>query len=294
MSDSHYYMSGKEFSMLREFFFRKTGRKIKDNELHTVEKRLTRFMVQYGLDSFKELFHKMINDITGTLRNIIVSELITPESVWFRDTEYWALIEKKIIPELIDQLKSGKKNSITIWSAAAATGEEPYSFCMLLNRILENEKRVSASQFRIIASDISPSSLFFAISGRYDHSNILSGVSDLYVRKYFSGLKSVQEINDDVKGMVDFVKLDLREEYTNLPIFDLVLCRNVSSYFTLEEMNDIFYRMYDNMNKDGYLIIGKEEDLSLYTDFFNVVEYEGIKYYRPKNFNSQSHLMNKV
>ncbi len=294
MSDSHYYLSGKEFNKIREFFYKRTGRKLKDNELYAVEKKLTRFMVQYGLESFNDLFVKMINDITGTLRNIIVSELITPESGWFRDTEYWTLIEKKIIPSFIEQLKSGKKETITIWSAAAATGEEPYSFCMLLNRMLENEKRISSSQFRIIASDISPSSLYIAISGRYDQTCMQDGVSEIYRRKFFSGFKTVHEVNEQVKNMIDFVKLDLKEEYTDLPIFDLVLCRNVSSYFTLEEMNDIFYRIYDNMNRDGYLIIGREEDLNLYTDYFTAKDYNGVKYYRPKNFSSPNAIINSV
>ncbi len=292
MSDSHYYLSGKEFTKIREFYYKRTGRKLRDNELHVVEKKLTRFMVQYGLDSFNDLFMKMINDITGTLRNIIVSELITPESGWFRDTEYWNLIEKKIIPQLIEQLKSGKKDTITIWSAAAATGEEPYSFCMLLNRVLEKEKRISSSQFRIIASDISPSSLYIAISGRYDQACVEEEISDIYRRKFFSGLKSVHEVKVQVKEMIDFVKLDLKDDYTDLPIFDLVLCRNVSSYFTLEEMNDIFYKIYDNMNRDGYLIIGKEEDLTLYTDYFTAVDFNGVKYYRPKNFSSPNAVLN--
>ena len=62
--------------------------------------------------------------------------------------------------------------------------------------------------------------------------------------------------------MVNFRKFNLMHPFTGLGKFDVVLCRNVAIYFTLEDRKKLFNRIADVLEPDGYLIIGSTESLT--------------------------------
>ena len=65
-------------------------------------------------------------------------------SEFFRNPEQWVYLEKEVLPYLFT--KFGK--NLKIWSAACATGDEPYSLVMTL------AKYMPLAQIQILATDI--------------------------------------------------------------------------------------------------------------------------------------------
>jgi chemotaxis protein methyltransferase CheR len=62
--------------------------------------------------------------------------------------------------------------------------------------------------------------------------------------------------------MVNFKKLNLMQPITALGKFDIIFCRNVAIYFTLEDRKKLFNKLADALVDDGYFIIGSTESLS--------------------------------
>ncbi len=62
--------------------------------------------------------------------------------------------------------------------------------------------------------------------------------------------------------MVNFRKFNLMTPFIGLGKFDIVLCRNVAIYFTLEDRKKLFNKIADVLEPDGYLIIGSTESLT--------------------------------
>ncbi|NJO20088.1 MAG: chemotaxis protein CheR, partial [Spirulinaceae cyanobacterium RM2_2_10] len=59
--------------------------------------------------------------------------LSNTESYFFRDRGQFQLLEKHLLPDLITRQRPQRQ--LRLWSAGCATGEEPYSLAILLQRL---------------------------------------------------------------------------------------------------------------------------------------------------------------
>jgi len=62
--------------------------------------------------------------------------------------------------------------------------------------------------------------------------------------------------------MVNFKKFNLMQPLTSLGKFDIIFCRNVAIYFTLEDRKKLFNKLADCLVDDGFLVIGSTESLT--------------------------------
>ena len=190
----------------------------------------------------KEKFEQFVNFLT-----INVSE-------FYRNTDQWELMDKKVIPQLIQD--HGK--TIKIWSAACSTGDEPYSLAMAFS------KHLPLSNIRITATDIDKKVIAHAQVGLYNEKSIAGVPADLK-KKYFTEVGGSYKISDEIKRCVTFKEHNLLKDVYPKD-FDLILCRNVVIYFT-EDAKDMIYRNFYNSLKDkGVLFIGSTEQITNYKD----------------------------
>jgi chemotaxis methyl-accepting protein methylase len=194
------------------------------------------------LKRYPEEFSKLLNDLTINY------------TMFFRDIDVYNCLEKKILPKIF-QLS----NPTRIWSAGCATGEEPYSLSILVNKILGDS--IVNHPVTIFASDIDKEALANAKKGRY-HKKQIVNLNSFLVGKYFT--KESDEyfvINEDVKKIVHFEQFDLMSEPVRLNL-DLILCRNVMIYFSKEGQQHIHMNFYKVLKDKGYFFTGKSEILS--------------------------------
>jgi len=194
------------------------------------------------LKTNKERFEEFVNYLT-----INVSE-------FYRNPAQWDVMDREIIPELIQ--KFGR--SLRIWSAACSTGDEPYSLVMALSR------HIPLSQIKIFATDLDKQVIAKAKVGLYGEKSIASVPPDLK-KKYFKKIGASYQISDEIKRRVEYKEHNLlKDAYPSN--YHMIVCRNVLIYFTEEAKDDVFVRFQRALSKGGILFIGSTEQIINYKE----------------------------
>ncbi|MBF0295750.1 MAG: protein-glutamate O-methyltransferase CheR [Magnetococcales bacterium] len=268
-----------EFDLIRHFIHEHSGIVINPGKEYLIENRLTVIMVQNGCETFRDLHAKLQKD-PGPLRTKVIDAMTTNETLWFRDDSFATALASHIVPELINKARTASQ--VRIWSAACSTGQEPYSIGMLLlDTLSRTNSAPPLSKFSILATDLSPSAIVLASSGRYSQLAISRGMRPDFLERYFKKNGMVYELIPDVRGLVKFQQFNLKSPFTEHGTFDFLLCRNVLIYFSDELKRQIYTKIRDSLNKDGILAIGASESPRGYTTAFQQVMMGGAALYRP-------------
>lgn len=191
-----------------------------------------------GIKTNKNLFNEFINYLT-----INVSE-------FFRNPNQWEVLEKEILPPL---LKNNR--TISVWSSACSTGEEPYTIAMILTKYFD------LNEIKILATDIDNAAIQKAKIGIYTEKSV-QNVPKEFKNKYFRKIGNSYKISESIKKCVNFRQLNLLEdEYPKDN--HLILCRNVMIYFTEEAKIKMYKKFYDAMTDDGIFFVGSTEQIIL-------------------------------
>jgi len=179
-------------------------------------------------------------------------------STFFRDPLQFELLRSVLIPGMLRDCKGLFRG----WSAACASGEEPYSLAILLDEaMLLGDAQLKA---QIFATDIAEDALDEARQGRYSPDS-LGGVTLKRIESCFTAGKSGYQIADKFRHMVTYSRYDLLDQRTYVPPeslfggFDLVLCRNFLMYLDPDAYLRVFDKLYRALNPGGVLMLGQAE-----------------------------------
>jgi len=258
-----------EYMLMKKYIEEQCGIHLEDGKEYLIETRLSDLVIETGCNSFQEFHLKAKTDVTGKLRDRIVDAMTTNETLWFRDASLWEYFKEVGVPELLDLAE--RKGRVRIWSAAASTGQEPYSLLMLLDEQSKARgKPALLDRIEILATDISSSALFIAISARYDSFSINRGLPADKKEKYFTKDGNVWVFDQELKKRVKFKKFNLQEDFAPLGLFDLILCRYVTIYFSDAFKREVFSKMAKALNPNGILVLGATETLRGYSEDFEI------------------------
>ena len=212
---------------------------------------------------------------------VLASYLTVGETYFFREKRSLDILEQHIVPELIAAHASPGR-PIRIWSAGCATGEEPYSLAIVLNKLLVGSKHRSVE---ILATDLNIKSLQKASAGIYGDWSFRA--TPRWVRQaYFTeGEDGRRTIVPAIQRMVRFEPLNLMEDaYPPLAGsangFDVIFCRNVLMYFTAEGMKKVIRQLYQSLAADGWLIVSPTETSHELFSEFATVSFGDATFYR--------------
>lgn len=164
---------------------------------------------------------------------------------------------------------------LSIWCAACATGQEPYSIAMLLQEKLP----VIARLTDIYATDSSEAAVAQAGQGVYSSSEVAQGLPELYLKKYFDRVDdNGYRITADIRGRVRFGIHNLISDAFPCP-YDIIFCRNVAIHFTEAQKKNLYEKLQGALRQDGVLVLGAAESLSGYLGSFIIREYGLGRYY---------------
>lgn len=158
-----------------------------------------------------------------------------------------------------------KKRSkpLSVWCAAASTGEEVYTIAMVLQENVSNAE-ISCS---LLASDIDTQALVRAEEGMYSLDRV-QPVEESLLRKYFqrgvgkrAGMVRVKPV---LRNMVDFRMINLvsSENWPTDQSFDVVFCRNTMIYFEKETQSKLLDKFAQVMKPGALLFVGHSENIS--------------------------------
>jgi len=252
-----------EFLIWSKYIRDLTGIQIEPSKTYLIESRLGSLLVDYGCSSYAELYRKAKTDPGRSIEKRIIDQITTHETSFFRDAAPFEMLKHKILPELIDRrtARSGAKQPVVIriWSAGCSTGQEVYSIAIAVREVVGDAARC---RIKITGTDISADALTRASQGVYSELEIQRGLTTKQADQYFVRLGQKWKIKDEIRAMVFFKKMSLLEPLTGLGVFDVIFCRNVAIYFNPEDRRQLFHRIAQVLEPDGYLIIGSTESLA--------------------------------
>jgi chemotaxis protein methyltransferase CheR len=269
-----------EFRQLRDYIEKSCGIALGDEKAYLVENRLVGLLTESGCSSFSDLYRKAVNEPALGLRDKIVDAMTTNETSWFRDLYPYEILESVIFKQLTQEISAGARKKIRIWCAAGSTGQEPYSIAMALQEFARKVSVLPLNCSEIIATDISPSVIFLAIAGRYDQIAMSRGMPQETRDRYFTNAGKLWVLNDKIRKMVTYKKLNLQDDITALGKFDIIFCRNVMIYFSDAFKKSLFSRIAAALNPPGILFIGASESASNYSRQFSMITHNKHIYYQ--------------
>ena len=170
---------------------------------------------------------------------------------FWRDKEVFDLIKKSVLPEI-----RRRKKKIRIWSAGCATGEEPYTLALMCHeaRVLYPDVEVT-----IFATDIDREALNKAKTGRY-HKKALENLTDSQIHRHFQEQTDGSfQVKEHLRDFVKFSQHDLMSGRAATQYLDIILCRNVTIYFTEKQKDELARMFAPALCEGGYYIMGKTE-----------------------------------
>ncbi len=270
-----------EFQLLKKYIYESSGIALEKGKEYLLETRLNSLLDEYGCSTFRDLYFKSKADSTNKIEEKIIDAISTNETYFFRDKAPFELLQHKILPDLIDKRSKNStlKPSLKLWSAASSTGQEIYSIAMTLN-----EMGISTNNYNIklLGTDISDSAVAQASYGSYNKFEVSRGLEQTRLNRYFDKIEDKWRINDQIRIMVQFKKMNLMKSFAGIGKFDIILCRNVMIYFTEEDRKRIYTNLARALEPDGYLLIGSTESLTNVTDLFQSQRYLQSTFYQFK------------
>jgi len=237
-----------------------------ENRQYLVSSRLDSLMEAHGVASLAELVADLKQHPGSKIYIAVVDAMTTNETSWFRDGYPYDFLYDQLLPYAVAK----HKKNLRIWSAAASSGQEPYSISIIVDEYLKNRCH-SLTAVDIVATDISQSVLNSAKEGVFHQSSLDRGMSQRRVAQYFDEKGALWKIKDEIKQRIAFREFNLLGSFSALGKFDIIFCRNVLIYFSAETRKDILVRIARALNPLGYLVLGGAESIANYSDSFNVV-----------------------
>jgi len=183
-------------------------------------------------------------------------------SEFFRDPLTFALLERLIIPELIQKKTTNPQKEIRIWSAGCAAGQEAYSMAILLEEMITSIN--PGLKYRIFATDLDENVLAVARTGCYS-ADALKNVGLQRAETWFTRQGENYVVQPAIQQRIDFSIFDLLAEERSCPPasiygeFDLVFCCNLLIYYQPPYRKLILEKFARCLARDAYLVTGEAE-----------------------------------
>ena len=234
-------------------------------------------MESAGCDCFSLYERRMATSVREM--QAVAEQLTVCETYFFRYAEHFLAFTEVVVPALIRARGRGRK--LRILSAGCASGEEAYSLAILIRDRLQD---LLTWDLAIHGVDVNQAMVKRALKARYHAWSLRSTPEDLRSR-YFRGEGRDFVLDSDVKGMVTFEERNLIEEdpaFWHRARFDVIFCRNVTMYFTVEAARTVVNRMGESLCPGGFLFLGHAETLRGISQDFHLRHTHQTFYYQRK------------
>jgi chemotaxis protein methyltransferase CheR len=244
---------------------------------YLIEARLAPLAKQKGFNSTEEFVQSVRSKQRPDLEAPLVQAMTTNETSFFRDIHPFDALRTTILPDM--RMKRAGLRSLNIWSAACSTGQELYSIGMLIR---ENFPDLAAWKINLLGTDLSDDVLERARQAKFTQIEVNRGLNAAMLLKYFQRDGMQWQLKPELRSMGTFTKLNLIEDWRNMPTMDVVFLRNVLIYFAPEVKKQILQKVRKVMAPHGVLFLGAAETTMNLDASFERVQVDKSVYYRLK------------
>jgi chemotaxis protein methyltransferase CheR len=252
-----------DFSRLRALIEERCGIQLPDSKRPMVEARLRKRLLLLGLSSFADYWRLLFDPARqGSELVPLTDALTTNKTDFLREPNHFVLLEQTVLPALY-AAGIGRRTPVRVWSAAASTGEEPYTLAMVLAQWGRTQR---SFDFSILGTDISTRVLARARAATYTEADI-APLPEEWRRAYLLRARTATapapfRIAPELRARVQFGQLNLMDaDYGMAEPFHIIFCRNVLIYFNRETQAEVARKLTHHLVPSGYLFVGHSESL---------------------------------
>jgi chemotaxis protein methyltransferase CheR len=265
-----------DYAYLRQLVLAESANLIDPSRNALFETRLTPIARMAGASSLEDFVGILRCDRTPQLHRAVAEAMTINETSFFRDGKPYEVLREVILPDIIQRNREQRR--LRIWSAACSTGQEAYSIAMLL---CESFPEVGTWDVKIIGTDISTQVIEYARRGRYRRLEVNRGLPARMLVKYLTRDGDEWEVSPKLRPLCDFQYANLCATLPKLPVFDLIMLRNVLLYFPQQDRSCVFSDVYHHITPYGYLMLGAAEQAEDSTNLFHAEFARDYYFYRP-------------
>jgi len=254
--------------LLRDLVHERTGTYFESDRLDLMIDKLQERVTATGSASLLDYYYKLKydDDVAKEWRRVM-DAFSVQETYFWREVDQIKALTAQVVPTWFRKTTA----PLRIWSAACATGEEPYTIAMALE-----EAGWGGHPIEIIASDASESALTRAQEGVYRERSFRALPPALRT-KYFEKKPEGDRLSRDIVGRVRFRWANLVDPatYAEIQNVQVIFCRNVFIYFSPEAISRVVAAFGRQMPARGYLFVGASESLLKLTTQFDLEDVHG-------------------
>jgi chemotaxis protein methyltransferase CheR len=277
MPEREFPYTQNDFERVRRLIRARVGIALNESKQNMVYNRLVKRVRTLQLASFAS-YLAQLDDAEHEEWQHFVNALTTNLSHFFREEYHF--------PILAEHVKALRRPQLRIWSAAASTGEEPYSIAMTLCEAFGTLTPPAS----VLGTDVDTAVLDTAERAIYPLDRVEPVSPERLKRFFLCGTGSNEgyaRVRPEVARLVQFRKLNLSDARwdfgetrgaTAQGPFDAVFCRNVMIYFDKPTQHEILQRIARVLAPDGLLFAGHSESFLHAGALFRAV---GKTVYRP-------------
>ena len=254
---------------LRDIFTQlrtRTGHDFSNYKRGTILRRIERRMgllESADLGAYARYMREHVDEASTLMKDLLISV-----TNFFRDPESIKALERHTLPKLFE----GKddKQSVRVWVAGCATGEEAYTMAILLSEA--GEKTRPGVQVQLFATDLDADAISVAREGYYTESEVAE-VSPVRLHRFFVKETNGYRVRRELREIILFAVHNLIKDppFSHL---DLVSCRNLLIYLNRTAQSRVLEVAHFALNPESYLFLGASESIEGATDLFAAVDKE--------------------
>jgi chemotaxis protein methyltransferase CheR len=259
-------ISDEDFALFQRLIEAESGIHLGPAKKALLVGRLARRLRDLGLASYADYYGVVAAPRGAAERVRMLDCICTNETRFFREPAHFDLLRRVAFPAWAERALRGPR-WVRCWSAACATGEEPYSLAMLLR---ESFPAAAGWSAEVLATDLSTRALAAAERAVYTAERAADVPAHLrrrFLERAEGAAEGAVAVSEEARSIVRLRRMNLSAPVW--PVsgpFDAIFCRNVLIYFAPEGRRRVIERLIDRLAPDGLLFLGHAESLHGVTD----------------------------
>lgn len=242
-----------EIRLMLDALYERYGYDFRNYAMASLKRRIIHCLSDCQFKYVSEIIPHLLYE--GTFLKRLIQALTVSVTEMFRDPPVYQALRRDVIPLLRTY------PFFNVWHAGCATGEEAYSFAI----ILQEEDLLDRA--RIYATDLDDKAIQKAKNGIYATEKLKvytknyqeSGGTQAFSDYYYAGPNGVQMDPSLKKNMV-FSTNNLATDAVFAEM-NLIFCRNVLIYFAPALQNRVLNLFRESLARNGVLCLGSQESL---------------------------------
>jgi chemotaxis protein methyltransferase CheR len=252
--------------LLRDLVHDHTGLFFDSDRVDMLMEKLSPLAIERQCKSFLDYYYllKLEGEVTGEWQRVM-------EALSVQETYFWREMDqiRALVDILVPEWFAKTNRPLRIWSAACATGDEPFTIAMAL----EEAGWFRRAPIEIVASDASVTALEKARRGVFRERAFRHLPRELR-EKYFQSVPHGWSIAPELLVRVRFQRANLvvSSEIMQLATAPIIFCRNVFIYFSSEAICRTVKSFAERIPQGGRLFLGASESLLRLSTNFELQE----------------------